>query len=161
MGFSNISESSALSLSISRVHFVLKRPNLLLLGSNFFHSFLLWYFAGVAKRFMSVGKYRLDFTMCYLAVSPLLYFDDSQTPPSNSQPQFDYMNLLIQIYAKCHAPLSPSLSLSLAFSLSTWPATWLPRALRLWPHANLWHSKCEAEYFWIAFVEEMLCVSVA
>lgn len=67
---------------------------------------------------MSVGKYRLDFTMCYLAVSPLLYFDYSQTPPSNIQPQFDSVNLLIQIYAKYHAPLSLSLSLVLLLHLA-------------------------------------------
>lgn len=147
MGFSNISESSALSLSISRVHFVLKRPNLLLLGSNFFHSFLLWYFAGVAKRFMSVGKYRLDFTMCYLAVSSLLYFDYSLTDSTFKQPAVHVLihepAVLNQIYAEKHASLSFPSAFTCFFSYSTWPAIWLPRALRLRPHANLWHTRCK------------------
>jgi len=41
-----------------------------------------------------------------LGSKSLLYFDNSKTLPSDSQPQFDYMNLLIQIYAKFNTPFS-------------------------------------------------------
>lgn len=95
-----------------------------------------------------------------LGSKSLLYFDNSKTLPSDSQPQFDYMNLLIQIYAKCNAPLSFSPHATTRFfSCSTWPAAWLPREPQLWPHANLSHSrcKCEAEYLCIAFTEELSC----
>lgn len=70
------------------------------------------------------------------------------------------MNLLIQIYAKCHSPLSFSPhAINRFFSCSTWSATWLPRELQLWAHANLSHSrcKCEAEYLRITFTVEFSC----
>lgn len=78
MWFSYTSERSALRVSASTGYIMYLKGQiyfstwfyLLFFYFFFFHSFLLWYFAGVARRFTSVGKYRLDFTMCYLAVSP-------------------------------------------------------------------------------------------
>lgn len=96
---------------------------------------------------MSVGKYRLDFTMCYLAVSSLLYFDYSLTDSTFKQPAVHVLihepAVLNQIYAEKHASLSFPSAFTRFFSYSTWPAIWLPRALQLRPHANLWHTRCK------------------